>query len=52
MLFRYTTQDLLLGICGSLMCFGFAAFLDLYIDTLTPKEPIDPEGTYVYIWTT
>lgn len=44
--FRCMTQGLLLGIGEDLMCFGFAVCLD--IDILPPKEPIDPEGTYVY----
>lgn len=48
MSFRCMTQGLLLGIGGGLMCFGFAVRLD--IDSLPPKEPVDPEGTYAYIY--
>lgn len=48
MSFRCMTQGLLLGIGGDLMCFGFAVRLD--IDSLPPKEPVDPEGTYAYIY--
>lgn len=51
MSFRCMTQDLLPGICGSLMCFGFAVFLDLLLYRYfnSKKGPLIQKG-HMYIF--